>query len=193
MGEGVSLTLLLALENLFLVLGYLVWSQYEGFCLVLLDLVFFFFFPVWLFSRGGLLFSEEETKREWIWGTDKLWKAGRGRRKRNCGQNVMNKKGLFFQLKINLKRKPQLTKKQVWRIVFLLNPRFIICKHSILVMWYRLLEYRQKRKKCDWEEWQKFVHIGDPWNLWEQSSVVIILDNINSYVCFYTYFLTVLM
>lgn len=61
MGTGVSLTLLPTLETLFILLDCFVQPHYEGFQLVLLYLVFFFylFFPVWLSSLEYLYFSGE--------------------------------------------------------------------------------------------------------------------------------------
>lgn len=52
-GEGVPLTLLFVPGTLFLLLGYLVQLQCEGFCHLL-----YFVFLVWLLSLEGLLFSD---------------------------------------------------------------------------------------------------------------------------------------
>ena len=59
-----SLSPLPAPGKLFLLLGCLVQPQSETFCLVLLIL----FCHVLLLCHGGLLFSEEEMEKGWIWG-----------------------------------------------------------------------------------------------------------------------------
>lgn len=61
-GVSVSLQILPTSETLFLMLGFLVQSQYAGFSLVLLCL----FKSCSLSSLGELLFSEENMKRECI-------------------------------------------------------------------------------------------------------------------------------
>lgn len=57
-GEGISLTLLLALWIIFLLLVCFVQPLYEGLCLVLLCLVVLSC-SVWLLSLGSLFFSED--------------------------------------------------------------------------------------------------------------------------------------
>jgi hypothetical protein len=56
--KTVSLTHLLALKTLFLLLGCLIWPQYEGFHLS----YYILFCLVWLLSLGGLIFL---LKRKW--------------------------------------------------------------------------------------------------------------------------------
>lgn len=75
----VSLIHLSALGILFILLGSLVQSQCEGFCLVLFYILLC---HVWLMFLGGLHFSEEveEMEEEWIWSRGEMgasWKEWR--------------------------------------------------------------------------------------------------------------------
>jgi hypothetical protein len=51
---------------------------------------------VWLWSHGGMLFSEEETQREWILQMVKSWEKWR---ERLCGMGVFGHSTIYFQLK----------------------------------------------------------------------------------------------
>lgn len=62
MGAGVSLTLFLLLVPL---------SSLNRRALALTYCILFS--PLWLLSSGNLIFSEEESEGEWIWGTQEVW------------------------------------------------------------------------------------------------------------------------
>jgi hypothetical protein len=65
------------------------------FCFVFAFSYCIMFYPIWLLSIEGLLYSEEETKSTWIWGMGR-WKELE-RVNGECGQAVFYERRLYFQ------------------------------------------------------------------------------------------------
>lgn len=92
MGAGVSLSLSLP-SGLFLLLGCLVQTGYEGFALSYCSL----FCLIWLWSLGGPLSSEEEMEGECVWGRGEVAVGDeRHRNRTNCGRGVQYER-IYFQ------------------------------------------------------------------------------------------------
>lgn len=86
---------MLALETLFLLLGFLIQSQCEGFCPVILYLVL----SCSLLSLEELSFSEEEREVEWIWGEGMKGITERSGGTGTCGQDALYERRIYVQQK----------------------------------------------------------------------------------------------